>query len=68
MNRGRRSRMGFAVVAALALLVPTAARAEISDEELLAPMQVINEGLAADGLNIAIEQIEFYTQGRGPSR
>jgi hypothetical protein len=35
------------------------------DPEVLAMMREVNERLAAAGLNIAVEQIEFFTIGRG---
>lgn len=55
----------------LALFVPagafaqTAAICEMSDEEILDMMRAANEKLAADGRNIAIEEIECFTIGRG---
>lgn len=55
----------------LALFVPagafaqTAAICEMSDEEILDMMRAANEKLAADGRNIAIEQFECFTIGRG---
>ena len=38
---------------------------EMTNEELLAWMQEVNENLGAQGLSFALEQIEFYTQGPG---
>lgn len=39
--------------------------AEEGDPEVLALMYEINEKLAAQGLNIAVEEIEFFTIGQG---
>jgi hypothetical protein len=42
-----------------------AKKANQGDPEVLAMMREVNERLAAAGLNIAVEQIEFFTIGRG---
>jgi len=51
------------------ILVPragnTTAQAGEGDPDVLAKMHQVNEELAAMGLNIAIEQIEFFTIGPG---
>lgn len=43
----------------------TAAQAGEGDPHVLALMHEVNEELAAMGLNIAVEQIEFFTIGQG---
>jgi Matrixin len=62
-----RNRYGLALwVAALcSLLVPQLAVAQDGDPGVLARMQAINEQLRAQGLGIAVEQIEFFTIGGG---
>jgi len=64
-----KSRNGIAIIGlatVLCLLVGTLpAGAEEGDPEVLALMHAINEGLAEAGLNIAVEQIEFFTIGLG---
>ena len=60
-------RYGLALwVAALcSLFVPQLAVAQDGDPAVLARMQAINEQLRAQGLGIAVEQIEFFTIGGG---
>jgi len=62
-----RNRYGLALWAAAlcSLLVPQLAVAQDGDPGVLARMQAINEQLRAQGLGIAVEQIEFFTIGGG---
>lgn len=55
------------LIAVLSLLLPSNAFAQggEGDPEVLALMEDINAQLAAQGLNIAVEQIEFFTIGNG---
>jgi len=46
-------------------LAPTPGRAQEGDPEVLAKMQQINDQLRSRGLNLAVEQIEFFTIGGG---
>lgn len=50
---------------ALTLIVPAMAAAQEGDPATLAKMRQINDQLRAQGLNIAVEQIEFFTIGLG---
>ena len=60
-------RVAFVLFVGLALLVPGTAfgQAGEGDPAVLAMMHQINERLAQMGLNIAVEQIEFFTIGQG---
>lgn len=53
------------VLAVVALLLPSNLFAEEGDPQVLAMMHGINDQLAAMGLDIAVEQIEFFTIGLG---
>jgi len=56
----------MAVLAALALAFPPCAAAQgEGDPDVLAALHAINEQLAASGLGIAVQQIEFFTIGAG---
>lgn len=63
----KRIKIPFLFLALVALLIPTAAFAQSGegDPGALARMHEINEQLAGMGLNIAVEQIEFFTIGGG---
>lgn len=50
---------------ALTMLVPAMAAAQEGDPAILAKMRQINDQLRAQGLNVAVEQIEFFTIGGG---
>lgn len=50
---------------ALTLLVPAVAGAQEGDPAILAKMRQINAQLRAQGLNVSVEQIEFFTIGGG---
>lgn len=55
-----------AVLAALVLAFPAGVAAQgEGDPDVLAAMNAINEQLAASGLGIAVQQIEFFTIGAG---
>jgi len=62
-----KKRYGLAlwVTALCSLFVPQLAVAQDGDPAVLARMQAINEQLRAQGLGIAVEQIEFFTIGGG---
>lgn len=57
------------VLLAVAIISPAASKRSSqsgeSDPDVLALMQEINEALAAQGLNIAVEEIELFTIGQG---
>lgn len=55
------------LMAALALLAPVTLAAQEGDPAMLAKMRQINVQLQAQGLDIAVEQIEFFTIGGGRS-
>jgi hypothetical protein len=56
----------MAVLAALALAFPAGAAAQgEGDPDVLAALHAINEQLAASGLGIAVQQIEFFTISAG---
>lgn len=57
----------LAVLAALTLVFPLGAAAQQGDGDphVLGLMHAVNEQLAAEGLGIAVEQIEFFTIGEG---
>ena len=57
---------GITLLGVLILVAPTTpALAEEGDPAVLAMMHTINEGLAELGLDIAVEQIHFFTIGIG---
>lgn len=58
-------RLLFLFLTALFLVIPGGLSAQSGDPALLARMQQINAQLADMGLDIAIEQIEFFTIGGG---
>lgn len=59
-------RLILAPLAILALVVPgVPARADEGDPYVLAQMHEVNRQLAARGLSIAVQQVEFYTIGEG---
>lgn len=65
----RKLPMLLSVTVALVLAAPVAhlAHAQEGDPQVLAMMQGINAQLQAQGLNIAIEELEFFTIGGGRS-
>ena len=62
-----RFKSSIGILLLLALLVPAGLSAQRSqgDSKVLAMMHRVNKQLAAQGLNIAVEQIEFFTFGLG---
>ena len=63
MNRRLRV---LGLVLTLGLLGPAAALAQVQgDPAVLAKMQQINQQLAAMGMNLAVESLEFFTIGEG---
>jgi hypothetical protein len=61
----KRLRNALFILTALVFLFPAGAFAQSGDAEVLARMQQVNGQLATMGLNIAVEQIEFFTIGQG---
>lgn len=66
----RRLPMLLSLTAALVLAAPVAhlAHAQEGDPEVLAMMRGINDQLRAQGMDYAIEEIEFFTIGAGRSQ
>ncbi len=62
-----RFKSSIGILLLLVLLVPAGLSAQRGqgDPEVLAMMHRVNKQLAAQGLNIAVEQIEFFTFGLG---
>lgn len=63
MPRRKDWAVGAALLLALLLTMPGTAPAQQGDPNVIAMMQRANQQLLASGLNIAIEQIDFFTIG-----
>ena len=61
----RSTRTVLVLCVAVALVLPVMAAAQEGDPAVLALMQQVNNQLQAQGLSLAVEQIEFFTIGAG---
>jgi len=65
MSRARAASVSVAIAVAVLLAVPVGGQNASGDPAAIAFMQQINQLLRGSSLNIAVEQVEFFTIGQG---